>query len=82
MHYHVMESTPGCLPESDPACCDSLQAARDVALSLKRVLQDSGYTVPGNIRTEGAYWARQGGSDRVVEIVPVLSGDCLAGKAS
>lgn len=64
----VTEYTPGYLPDNAPAICDNLKEAGDYALTLKRELEEAGYTVSGT-RRDG-YTAERSSTDlgRVIEI--------------
>lgn len=78
-HYHVVENTPGYMPESEPACFKSRRAAEQYAADLARQLRDDGYKVSGNARD--GYWAHRDPDDpydlgRVIEIVEVEGPPC------
>jgi hypothetical protein len=59
-HYHVIENTPGYLPDSDPAIFthrrDAVAYARDLAASLR----DDGYRVRGS---NGDYYGERDADD-------------------
>jgi len=42
-HYHVVENTPGYLPDSDPEMFSSLRSAVAYAAGLARELREDGY---------------------------------------
>jgi hypothetical protein len=67
-HFHVVENSPGYLPESDPLITRSKRAARAYAKTLAEDLREAGYRVTGN--QEDGYSAERSPADhRVVEIV-------------
>ena len=45
--YHVLESTPGYMPEVEPAHFNSKRAAHEYAQGLARELREAGYRVSG-----------------------------------
>lgn len=47
-HYHVIESTPGYLPDSDPATFTNKRTAIAHAYSLCRELREDGYRMSGS----------------------------------
>ena len=76
-HYHVLENTPGYMPESEPSCHTSLHDAREAALELKRQLRENGYHVSGSLR-DGYFYAARNHDDlgRVIEIVEMEGEPC------
>ena len=75
-HYHVVENTPGYLPDSEPATFTSRRDAGSYALSLARELRSDGYHVSGTRET--GYYAERDSSDlgRVIEISDCYESDC------
>lgn len=69
-HYHVVENTPGYMPDSDPSVCRTLVEAGDYAHFLAQSLRDDGYRVWGNKRD--GYQGERDNRDlgRVIEIIP------------
>lgn len=77
MHYHVVENTPGYLPDSDPSTHTSrLNAERDAA-ELARQLREDGYHTRGSARS-GQIYAERDARDlgRVIEVIPCAESDC------
>lgn len=79
-HYHVIESTPGYLPDDDsPFATYSRAEANGAAVELARQLREEGYRVYGSAKS-GRYDAEC--SDhiydlgRVIEIIPCAESDC------
>jgi len=68
--YVVMESTPGYLPDVEPAWFGSLRQAERYAATLARALRECGYTVKGSAQG-GCYYAERDPDDLglVIEIV-------------
>ena len=79
-HYHVVENTPGYLPESDPYTTTSRRDAERYAAQLAAELREEGYRVRG---ARGDYYAERDADDlgRVVEVMPCLD-DCAAEEES
>jgi hypothetical protein len=75
-HYHVVENTPGYLPESEPACFRTKGEAENYAQSLADELRDQGYRVSGN--KHNGYYAERDRNDlgRVGEILGVDGSEC------
>ena len=69
--YHVVENTPGYLPDSEPACFRSRRAAEAYAASLAHELREDGYHCSGSAR-RGDIYCEQDAEDlgRVIEISP------------
>lgn len=59
-HYHVVENTPGYLPDSEPATFTSRRAAVAYAFELVGQLREDGYKVTGR---DGDYYAERDASD-------------------
>ena len=76
-HYHVVENTPGYLPESEPSCHSSLREAREAALEMKHQLREEGYHVSGSLRA-GYFYAVLNHEDlgRVIEIIEMEGEPC------
>lgn len=71
-HYHVIENTPGFLPESEPGTYRTRKDAEADALELIRQLRSEGYRVRGNKR-DGYYAYRRDDEydlGRSIRIVP------------
>ena len=70
MRYVVVESTPGYLPETEPAEFTNKREAGRYALSLARELREQGYKVKGNMRI--GYYAERDDEDlgRIIKILP------------
>ena len=81
LHYHVIENTPGYMPESDPYIATSLKDAGDYALSLARELREGGYIVSGTKRT--GYYGERDSHDlgRVITISDCYEQECLQEEA-
>ena len=75
-HYHVIENTPGYLPESEPATFTNKREAGQYAYSLARELREAGYSVSGN-QSDG-YYGEMHSNDlgRVIEITECQESDC------
>ena len=73
--YHVLESTPGYMPDVEPAHFNSLRAARSYALDLARELREAGYRVSG---ARGDYYGERSARDlgRIIETVPCEEAEC------
>ena len=78
-HYHVVENTPGYMPDSDPGTFTSRRAAVSYAVSLGRELREQGYTVTGR---DGDYYGEQSASDlgRVIETNECHEAECEVGE--
>ena len=84
-HYHVVENTPGYLPDSDdPAIFTSRRAAERYASSLAQELRtmylDHGepYHLSGSARNGIIYGERdEADLGRVIEIIDCVEPDCL-----
>jgi hypothetical protein len=77
-HYHVVENTPGYLPESDePMTFTSRRAAERYAAELAAELRELGYRTSGSARS-GCISAERDSDDlgRVVEIIDCDDADC------
>lgn len=76
-HYHVVENTPGCMPDNDPACFRSRKAAERYAASLAEELRESGCRVSGSARN-GGYYGELACDDlgRVIEVVEIDGPPC------
>lgn len=69
--WTVIESTPGYLPESDPALFTNKRDAERYAAELARELRELGYAVTGSARF-GVYWAEHEDLPRrMIEVLPV-----------
>lgn len=77
-HYHVVENTPGYLPDSEPACFRTLRGAQDYARQLAQELRDEDYHVFGNASDVGYYEAVRDADDlgRRIEIVEMDGQPC------
>jgi len=80
-HYHVVENTPGDLPEDDsPAVCTSRRHAEQCAAELGRQLRDEGYRRISGSASEGlAYYEtsdKMYDLGRVIEILECRDADC------
>ncbi|AEJ40878.1 hypothetical protein TPY_2718 [Sulfobacillus acidophilus TPY] len=77
-HYHVIESTPGYLPDTEPACFTTLRDAQRYAAELARELRDQGYRVSGTAET--GYVAedpdKMADLGRVIEVIPMDGSPC------
>jgi hypothetical protein len=73
MHYHVIENTPGYMPDSEPACFSTRGAAVAYARSLARSLREDGYTVSGR---DGEYFGERSATDlgRYIGTEPMPNG--------
>ena len=77
MHYHVVENTPGYMPEEEyPAVFSNLRQSGAYALDLARELRSDGYHVTGNMRS--GYYAERDSGDlgRVITIDSCYESDC------
>ena len=76
-HYHVIENTPGYLPDSDPYITTRRADAERVASSLARELREDGYKTWGSARSWSIH-AERDSSDlgRVIEIVECTDDLC------
>ncbi len=78
-HYHVVENTPGYMPESDPAVFGSKRAAESYAAELARELREDGYHTSGSAQ-DGQIYAERDADDlgRVIEVSKCFEGreDC------
>lgn len=77
MHWHVVENTPGYLPDDmDDSTFIRITEARNYAMSLAQELREQGYHVSGN-RKYG-YYAEKGNNDlgRVIEVLPCTDPLC------
>jgi len=80
-HYHVVENTPGYMPEDDsPAICTSRREAEQRAAELGRQLRDEGYRrISGSASGGLAYYEtsdKMYDLGRVVEIIPCRDTAC------
>ena len=80
-HYHVVENTPGYLPDSDepsPVFTRRDEAGR-YAYELAQELRDSGYVVCGNQRDgyRGEDRSKMYDLGRVIEIIPCTEEECM-----
>lgn len=69
-HYHVVENTPGYLPDHKPECFSNFPSAARYASEIARQLRDDGYNVVGTPQV--GYYAERDASDlgRAIEIWP------------
>lgn len=76
-HYHVIENTPGYLPDSEPACFRTKASAEAYARELAEELRGEGYHVSGSAKG-GGYYAERSRDDlgRVIEIVALDEPPC------
>lgn len=87
-HWHVVENTPGYLPESDPATFDTEQEARDYAKSLAdEFREEARYRKPGAIRSDGfgGYVIGEpnsGDLGRVIEVMVCEEQSCIEGEVA
>lgn len=67
-HYHVVENTPGYMPDTEPSTWRTEKEAEAEAASLAKELQEQGYRVR---RTQNGYYAERDDDDlgRVIEIL-------------
>lgn len=74
--YHVIENTPGYMPDSEPAHFNNKRDAQAYMAALARELRADGYHVSGNQRS--GYYAEQDASDlgRVIEMWPCEEEEC------
>jgi hypothetical protein len=82
-HYHVIENSPGYLPESDPLVTRSKREARAYAKTLAHDLREAGYRVAHN--HQDGYSADRSPADcRVIEIIECCDAQCSpnAGRAA
>lgn len=77
-HYHVIENTPGYLPDSEPATFTNRREANRYAAGLAAELREDGYHVYGSAES-GLYSAERSASDlgRAIEVTPCTESDCL-----
>lgn len=70
MKWHVVENTPGYLPDSEPMCFKSRRAAKSAAAGLARELREDGYRTYGSAKI-GIIQAERDEHDlgRVIEIL-------------
>lgn len=70
MKYHVVENTPGYLPDTVPTCFKSRRAAESAAADLAREFREDGYRTYGSARI-GLIHAERDEHDlgRVIEII-------------
>ena len=75
-HYHVIENTPGYLPDSEPLCFRTAKAAQHYAHTLASSLREEGYQVSGTM--QNGYYAERSAQDlgRVIEIVAMDGEPC------
>lgn len=68
--YIVIESTPGYLPDTEPASFTNKREAQQYALALARELRELGYKVTGNMHI--GYYAERDQDDlgRIIKILP------------
>lgn len=73
-HYHVVEHTPGYMPDTEAATYANRRDALAYAVSLARELREQGYRVSGS---GGNYYAERSRSDlgRCIETVTCVE-DC------
>ena len=80
MHYHVVENSPGCLPESDQTICATRKDAEQAAASRARELRTDGWDVLGKA-SDGYYFACRplDSMEQVIEIIRCTEAryDCL-----
>jgi hypothetical protein len=76
-HYHVIENTPGYMPDDpDPSVFTSKRDAQAYAQELAESLREDGYHVSGN-RRDGYYGERDANDlGRVIEISDCDEPDC------
>ena len=72
-HYHVIENTPGYMPDTEGSTHTNRREAESYAASLARELREDGYKIDGSAR-RGYLYAERDNWDlgRVIEI-----NDCL-----
>jgi hypothetical protein len=79
-HWHVIENTPGYLPESEPFVTEDRQEAESYARDLAEELREEygRRNVRGNARD--GYYASRGANDlgRVIEVTECFEAGCLA----
>jgi hypothetical protein len=75
-HYHVIENTPGYLPDADPATFGTFAEARLYATILAGELRDDGYVVADE--GGGCYYAERTVNDlgRVIETTACHESEC------
>lgn len=79
-HYHVVENTPGYLPEDEnPLVTTNRRAAEAYAAILGRELREQGYHRTGGSAREGLMYFELNADDlgRVIEIMPCTEADCI-----
>jgi hypothetical protein len=76
-HWHVIENTPGYLPDSDPATFSSFEEATSYAAELAEQLRDDDYQVDDE--GDGNYYAERDARDlgRVIETTECDGPECL-----
>lgn len=74
-HYHVTETTPGYLPDSEPATFTNRKRAVSYAFSLVRELREDDYKVTGR---DGDYYGETYAGDlgRAIETIECFEDDC------
>jgi hypothetical protein len=60
-HYHIIENTPGYMPDSEPADFTNRGIAQSYMAQLARELREDGYKVSGNRRI--GYYAERDSRD-------------------
>ena len=78
--YHVIENTPGYMPESEPAHFNNKRDAQAYMAELARELRADGYHVSGNQRT--GYYAERSRADlgRVIALWDCEEDACQEGE--
>jgi hypothetical protein len=78
VHFHVIENTPGYMPDSEPAYFRSRVNAGGYALELARELREDGYRVSGNKSIGYQAHRRNDDNDlgRVIEIHDCYEAEC------
>ena len=77
-HYHVIENTPGYLPESEPYVCRKAGDARAYLADLAYSLREDGYKRQSGSLRAGYLEFAQGSDDlgRVIEMIPCDDAAC------
>lgn len=77
-HYHVIENTPGYMPDADPAMFTTKRDAQAYAASLARELREDGYHCWGSA-SSGSISCERNSDDlgRVIEINACDDAACL-----